>query len=132
MFRAVLEGVGFGVRHNLETFADMGADVRRMVAVGGGAQTRIWLQIVSDITGVTQVLPQVTVGAAYGDAFLAGRAAGLLQPQDINAWVRVEREIAPQPQNRAIYDAIYIEYLRLYLGSKDVVHRLKAITAGHF
>jgi xylulokinase len=132
MFRAVLEGVGFGVRHNLETFADIGADVRRMVAVGGGAQTRIWLQIVSDITGVTQVLPQVTVGAAYGDAFLAGRAAGLLQPQDINAWVRVEREIAPQPQNRAIYDAMYIEYLRLYLGSKDVVHRLKAITAGHF
>jgi xylulokinase len=132
MFRAVLEGVGFGVRHNLETFADMGAEVRRMVAVGGGAQTRIWLQIVSDITGVTQVLPQVTVGAAYGDAFLAGRAAGLLQPQDINAWVRVEREIAPQPQNRAIYDAMYAEYLRLYLGSKDVVHRLKAITAGHY
>jgi sugar (pentulose or hexulose) kinase len=56
----------------------------------------------------------------------------LLQPQDINAWVWVEREIAPQPQNRAIYDAMYAEYLRLYLGSKDVVHRLKAITAGHF
>ncbi len=110
MFRAVLEGVG------------------------GGAQTQTWLQLVSDITGVTQVLPQVTVGAAYGDAFLAGRAAGLLQQQDINAWVRVEREIAPQPQpqHSAIYDAMYAEYLRLYLGSGDVVHRLKAITAGHF
>ncbi len=132
MFRAVLEGVGFGVRHNLETFADIGADVRRMVAVGGGAQTRTWLQIVSDITGMTQVLPQVTVGAAYGDAFLAGRAAGLLQQQDIDAWVRVESEISPQPQNRAIYDAMYAEYLRLYLASKDVVHRLKAITAARF
>jgi xylulokinase len=132
IFRAVLEGVGFGVRHNLETFADIGAEVRRMVAVGGGAQTQTWLQIVSDITGVTQVLPQVTVGAAYGDAFLAGRAAGLLQQQDIHRWVRVEREIAPQIQNRLIYDAMYAEYLCLYLGSKDVMHRLKAITAGHF
>lgn len=132
MFRAVLEGVGYGVRHNLETFADIGASVRRMVAVGGGAQTRTWLQIVSDITGVTQMLPAVTVGAAYGDAFLAGRAAGLLQPRDIHSWVRMEGQIAPQPQNRAIYDALYAEYLHLYQGSKDVVNRLKAISAGHF
>lgn len=131
MFRAVLEGVGFGVRHNLETFADIGADVRRIVAVGGGAQTQTWLQIVSDITGVTQMLPAVTVGAAYGDAFLAGRAAGLLQPQDIHNWVQVDRQIAPQAQNRALYDALYAEYLCLYQGSKHVMHRLKAITAGH-
>ena len=132
MFRAVLEGVAFGVRHNLETFNDIGADVRRMVAVGGGAQTQTWLQIVSDVTGVTQVLPQITVGAAYGDAFLAGRAAGLLQAHDIHNWVRVEREIVPQPKHRALYDALYQEYLRLYIGSKEVVHRLKAITAGDF
>jgi hypothetical protein len=32
----------------------------------------------------------------------------------------------------ATYNAMYAEYLRLYLGSKDVVHRLKATTAGHF
>ena len=127
MFRAVLEGVGFGVRHNLETFADMGADVRRIVAVGGGAQTQTWLQIVSDITGVTQMLPEVTVGAAYGNAFLAGRAAGFLQPQDIQGWVKVRREILPQAHNRDMYNALYAEYLRLYQVSKDVMHRLKAI-----
>lgn len=131
VFRAVLEGVGFGVRHNLETFTDIGADVRRIVAVGGGAQTQTWLQIVSDITGITQMLPEVTVGAAYGNAFLAGRAAGLLQPQDIHDWVRVEREIAPQEHNRVMYDALYAEYLRLYQCSKDVMHRLKTITEEH-
>jgi xylulokinase len=132
LFRGVLEGVGFGVRHNLETFADMGADVRRIVAVGGGAQTRTWLQIVSDITGVTQTLPKVTVGAAYGDAFLAGRAAGLLQPNDLESWVCVESEIAPQPENRAVYDAMYREYLGLYLNTKDMAHRLRAIASGNY
>lgn len=132
LFRAVLEGVGFGVRHNLETFAGIGACVSRVVAVGGGAQTQTWLQIVSDITGVSQTLPSVTVGAAYGDAFLAGRAAGLLKPNDIHDWVQVDRQIAPQVQNRAIYDALYAEYLRLYQHSKDVVHRLKAIAARNF
>jgi xylulokinase len=130
LFRAVLEGVGFGVRHNLETFADMGASVKRIVAVGGGAQTRTWLQIVSDITGVIQLLPKVTVGAAYGDAFLAGRAAGLLRPNDLESWVCIDTEISPQPENRATYDAIYREYLELYLRTKDVAHRLRVIAAG--
>ena len=53
------------------------------------------------------------------------------EPQDIHGWVRVEREIAPQAHNRVIYDALYAEYLRLYQGSKHVMHRLKAINAGH-
>ena len=127
LFRAVLEGVGFGVRHNLETFADIGAKIKRIVAVGGGAQTATWLQIVSDITGVTQVLPRVTLGAAYGDAFLAGRAAGLLQAEDINQWVTVDRLVEPNTSNRITYDYLYQQYLKLYQVSKDVMHALKSI-----
>jgi hypothetical protein len=81
---AVLEGVGYGVRHNLQTFAAIGARVERVVAVGGGTQTDTWLQIVSDICGVPQIVPAVTVGASFGDAFLAGCAAGLLKREDIS------------------------------------------------
>jgi xylulokinase len=126
LFRAVLEGVGYGVRHNLETFAHIGSPVRRIVAVGGGAQTDTWLQIVSDITGVTQVVPDVSIGASYGDAFLAGCAAGLLRPQDIHGWVKPGRVIEPQPSHRPIYDHMYKQYLRLYLGTRDVMHDLHA------
>ncbi|WP_425144925.1 FGGY-family carbohydrate kinase, partial [Deinococcus sp.] len=82
-FRAILEGVGSAVRHNLESFAAMGAEVRRVVAVGGGAQTDTWLQIVSDICGVEQHAPATTIGASYGDAFLAGLAAGVLRRADL-------------------------------------------------
>jgi xylulokinase len=127
LFRAVLEGVGYGVRHNLDTFADIGAKINRMVAVGGGAQTATWLQIVSDITGATQVLPSVTLGAAYGDAFLAGRAAGLLQAEDINFWVKADRIVEPDSHNRATYDFLYTQYLSLYQASKDVMHALKHV-----
>jgi xylulokinase len=49
-----LEGVACGVRHNVETLAQLGAQVRRVVAVGGGAQTDTWLQIVSDVSGLRQ------------------------------------------------------------------------------
>jgi xylulokinase len=128
LFRATLEGVGFGVRHNMETFADIGARINRVVAVGGGTQTATWLQIVSDITGITQILPKVTLGASYGNAYLAGLAAGVLPPQNTHPWVQVDRLVKPDASKRPLYDAMYTQYLNLYQGSKAVMHQLKSIT----
>jgi hypothetical protein len=61
--------------------------------------------------------------------FLARHVVWLMLPQDLLAWVWLEREIAPQAQSRAVDDALYAEYFHQYLGSKDVVHRLNAINA---
>ena len=121
-------GVGFGVRHNMETFADIGARINRVVAVGGGTQTATWLQIVSDITGITQILPKDTLGASYGNAYLAGLAAGVLPPQNTHPWVQVDRLVKPDASKRPLYDAMYTQYLNLYQGSKAVMHQLKSIT----
>lgn len=131
LFRAVLEGVGFGVRHNLEAFADIGAKVNRVVAVGGGAQGNTWLQIVSDITQVEQEVPAVTVGASFGNAFLAGCAAGLVRRSDISRWVQPGRRIVPDPSRREVYDSLYAQYRKLYDGTRDVMHALKSIASAH-
>ncbi len=124
LFRAVLEGVACGVRHNVETLAALGAQVQRVVAVGGGAQTDTWLQIVSDVCGVRQEVPTITIGACYGDAFLAGCAAGLLRREQIGEWVRPGRIIEPDEKLRPTYDALYADYLDLYRDSRPVVHHL--------
>ncbi|WP_019010891.1 FGGY-family carbohydrate kinase [Deinococcus aquatilis] len=125
LFRAVLEGVGYGIRHNIEAFRDLGADVRRVVAVGGGAKTRTWLQIVSDISGEAQHLPATTVGASYGDAFLAGLAAGVLTRADLELWVRPAEMIQPNAALKPEYDRLYGLYRDLYTGTRDVVHALR-------
>jgi xylulokinase len=125
LFRAVLEGVGYGIRHNIEAFRDLGADVRRVVAVGGGAKTRTWLQLVSDISGEAQHLPEVTVGASYGDAFLAGIAAGVLTRADLDSWVRPADMILPNAALKPDYDRLYGLYRDLYEGTKDVLHALR-------
>ena len=126
MFRAVLEGVGFGVRHNLQTFASIGAHVGRVLAVGGGAKSDTWLQIISDITGVPQALTRVSIGASYGDAFLAGRAAGLVGPDDLQLWIEPDRVISPNVSRKPIYDAMFEQYLKLYTSTRDVMHALSA------
>ena len=50
------------------------------MAVGGGTKCDLWPQIVSDILQQPQEIPTETIGAAYGDALLAGIAAGLVDP----------------------------------------------------
>ena len=52
IFRAVLEGIAYGTRHVFETFAESGAEPARLLAVGGGTRNEIWLQAVSDISGM--------------------------------------------------------------------------------
>ncbi|MBZ9750166.1 FGGY-family carbohydrate kinase [Deinococcus sp. HMF7604] len=124
LFRAALEGVGYGIRHNLEALRDLGADVRRLVAVGGGTRGRTWLQLVSDITGQPQEVPQVTVGASYGDAFLAGLAAGVLTRGDLDRWVKPGEPVVPNPVVKPEYDRLYALYRELYTQTKSVVHGL--------
>ncbi len=124
LFRAVLEGVGYGIRHNIETFQKIGAPVQRIVAVGGGTKSTTWLQIVSDIVGIEQEIPAQTIGASYGDAFLAGLATGVLKKEDLNTWVKPEKIITPNMGQKKKYSHYYENYLALYQQTRGIMHRL--------
>ena len=124
LFRATLEGVAYGIRHNLETFKGIGAKVKRLVAVGGGTQGNTWVQIVSDVTGAIQELPKVSVGASYGNAFLAGCAAGKLSHDNLADWVKADKQIEPEVNTKALYDERYPLFLELYERTREVVHEL--------
>lgn len=124
LFRAVLESVAYGIRHNIETFRDISTAVKRVVAVGGGTKSKTWLQIVSDVVGIGQVIPELTIGASYGDAFLAGLVSGILKRDDIFHWIKPGLEIIPDVDKHAFYEDYYKDYLDLYKQTKEVVHRL--------
>jgi len=126
LFRALLEGVAYGICHNIETFQDIGAPVKRVVAVGGGTQSKTWLQIVSDVAGIEQIVPAQTIGASYGDAFLAGVAAGILNRESITDWVRGGEIIQPNPESQRVYQPYYQDYLDLYERNKEIMHNLAA------
>jgi xylulokinase len=124
LYRATLESVAYGIRHNIETFRSIGAPVKRIVAVGGGTQSRTWLQIVSDVAGIGQTVPGLTIGASYGDAFLAGLAGGILKRDDLNDWVKQGIEIEPNKASGQRYEPLYQDYLKLYSQTKEIVYRL--------
>ncbi len=125
LYRAILEGVGFGINHHFEVLTEIGAKPREAVAVGGGTKNPLWLQIVSDITGVEQLVPAVTIGAAYGDAFLAGLGIGLFPSyQHIQEWLQIKQIVKPEPQRTAGYRKYYQAYLELYRQTQNLMHQM--------
>ncbi len=124
LYRAALEATGFAVRHNVETMREAGADIRRIVAVGGGTQGRLWLQVISDITGLTQEVPATTIGASYGAAFLAAGAAG--DAPRITDWNPIAERIEPDSSVAERYDRLYELYLGFYRSTADLAHELAA------
>ena len=120
LYRSVLEGVAFGVRHNIEAMVEAGGRPRRLVAVGGGTRGDLWTTIVSDVTGLPQDVPTTAIGAAYGDARMAAEACGV----DTAAWNPVARRIEPDPGPAARYDELYGIYRRTYTALRGDMHRL--------
>ncbi|GAB2746686.1 FGGY-family carbohydrate kinase [Sinomonas soli] len=123
LYRAALEATAFGVRHNVEAMQAAGARIGRVVAVGGGTQGNLWTQIVTDVTGLDQTIPTITIGASYGAAFLAARLAGI---PDIAAWNPPARVLKPDQDAKARYDELYGLYRDFYTSTAPIAHRLGA------
>ena len=95
---------------------------RRLVAVGGGTRGGLWAQVVSDVTGREQDMPAPSIGASYGDAQLAGTAAGLV-PLGAS-WAKVAGTVRPNVALQPLYDRLYEIYLQLYPATKSLAHEL--------
>ena len=121
VYRAALEATAFGVRHNLEALEDAGAEIARIVAVGGGTTGALWTQIVSDVTGREQVVPAKTIGASYGDAYLA--ACAVAKPS-IADWNPPADVVRPREEHAPLYDELYELYRDLYTATSSTVHAL--------
>ncbi|MEV6645078.1 FGGY-family carbohydrate kinase [Amycolatopsis sp. NPDC051371] len=120
IYRAALEGIAYGVRHNLEAMASAGGAAGRLVAVGGGTKGGLWTRIVSDVTGLPQQIPAETIGACLGDALLAAEAVGMDAPRGNP----IAATVTPDPGNRERYEEFYRHYRKLYEATAETAHFL--------
>lgn len=125
IYRAILEGVGYGIRHNLEVMEEEGVKPRRILATGGGTKNDLWMQIVSDITRVDLSIPKEQIGASYGDAFMAGVGIGLFNNlTEIDHWVQIGKIVQPDLEASRKYDFNYGLFRSLYENTKELMHEL--------
>jgi xylulokinase len=122
VYRALIEGIAFGANHVMETYREIGQPPRRLLAVGGGTKNALWLEATSDATGIEQQVCEKTVGASYGDAFLAALATGHVQRGDIRNWNPVARTVPAR--DLPAYGPRYRQFRRLYEQTRDIAHEL--------
>lgn len=121
MYRAFLEGVACATNHVIDTYLEAGQDPQTILAVGGGTKNRVWAQATSDLSGRTQTVRSKTVGASYGDAFLAALAVGDVKPADIREWNPLHSEFVPNPANAAICKRQYAAFRDLYRATRHLM-----------
>ncbi len=125
LYRAILESVGYSIRHNIEALAEEGCRATRILAVGGGTRNPAWMQMVSDIAGITQTVPEQQMGASYGDAFLAGVGIGMFRNVgEVSRWVRPKGTLEPDGAARAVYDRSYRIYRGLYSRNAEAMREV--------
>lgn len=116
MARALMEGVAYHLRWIYEAMENVGFKIDSFNSIGGGCNSSIWLQIISDVTGkqLNVVNNHLEAGAA-GAALTVTVGLGIYPDMDeVDRLIGFSREVAPNPTNWKRYDALYQEYRGLY------------------
>ncbi len=109
LYRAVLEGVAFEVKKNIQVFKELGIEPKELLLTGGGSRSDFWNQIYADVLGITCVRNVIEEATSLGAAILAASGAGIF-PDVAKAaenLCKVDKKWVPNENNYKIYDQIY-------------------------
>ncbi len=128
IFRAIMEGVAYGIKDNLEHMEQLGTPAKKRVAVGGGTNSQIFLKIINSVLDLEILVPDIKLGASYGDAFLAGKGVGIFNSlTDILKWINYSKISYQNKIESETYKNYYNIYKKLYIANKDLFEQLMEI-----
>ena len=129
VIRAILEGLTYELRKNVEAIEEHGTDITEIRAIGGGAKSEFWLQLKADITERKVVVPNVTESAAMGAAILASVGAKIHSSAEeaVEKVYSVKDTYTPTVEASSIYDKYYRLYKKLYSAFEKTFEEIEKI-----
>ncbi|MFA6775484.1 MAG: xylulokinase [Sphaerochaetaceae bacterium] len=120
--RASLESAVYSMRRGLDAFVEKGFSPKKLLLIGGGANSRVWTQIVSDIFGLPVSIPAIHESAAFGGVL---QILSILEdkplPEIAEKHCRLEdKEYKPQTDKKSFYQATYEKYKAYETGMKNL------------
>ena len=119
IYRSFLEGISYGANDIIETFVSSGFHPEKLFAVGGGVKNKIWTSSISNISGFEQTIKSKTVGAAFGNCFLAALSMGHVGREEIDNWNKTKSVI--KVDSDPIYSKQYELFKALYKSTSDLM-----------
>jgi xylulokinase len=112
--RALLEGVAFMLKRNIEIIEKAGINITEIVSTGGGSRSQLWNQIKADVLNKTLVTLKNEETALIGNAILAGVACGIFKTIEEGCELMVSRDKIIHPEKEvAAYSKSYKIYCKL-------------------
>jgi len=132
--RSVMEGVTFGLKDSMALIQALDVEIKEIRAIGGGAKSPVWQQILADTFEAEVKLLRIEEGPALGAALIAGVAVGCYRdfPQAADAVVKVAQGAVPREKHLAGYRELYDVYRSLYPSLKEEYRRLAEFTSKKF
>ena len=119
--QAVIEGVSFALRDNLEALSQAGTELDRVIAVGGGSRSDYWLSLLATILGKPIDLPEKgDFGAAFGAARLAQASVSDTAIDEIMSLPKTAKSFEPDLNMSQEFDDAYQTYRALYPALRGV------------
>ena len=122
MMQAVLEGVAFAIRDNMEAAKSIGISIKSSGLCGGGARSPLWRKMLANILGIELNIPKTEEGPGYGGAMLAmvgcGRYADVRACAD--ALIEISDTVKPDSEISARYEEKYQQFRKIYPAMKDL------------
>ena len=117
--QAVLEGVAFAFRDNLEALTKAGTQLKSVMAIGGGSRSAYWLKALATALNMPVHLPaDGDFGAAFGAARLGLIAAEKADALAVCTAPQIIKTIEPDKKHHAAYEVAYQRYTALYQALK--------------
>lgn len=120
LLQAVMEGVCFAIRDNLEVAVKQGISPTESSVCGGGAKSHLWLEILASVLNIDLLVPTSEEGPGMGGALLAMSACGL----DGGAVPQIKERIRPDPALVRRYEERYRKYREIYPAIKNLYQTL--------
>ncbi|MBQ8388426.1 MAG: xylulokinase [Clostridia bacterium] len=127
MYQAVLEGVAFAIKDNLEIIRHFGIDVKSSCLCGGGAKSRLWRAILANVLDIELTIPVTEQGPGYGSAILAMVGAGEFENVSSAAdrFFKIKETVKPDRELVARYADRYEKYRKIYPAVKELYKEIK-------
>jgi xylulokinase len=129
LVRAVMEGVTFSLRNSIDIFEALNITMDKIIASGGGAKSRLWLQIQADIFNKEVYTTNTSEQAALGAAITAGVGINLypsIQEACQNIVQLSEAVVCPIDENVKVYKYYYDIFNELYNINKPIFPKLSS------
>lgn len=123
LYLGCMEGVVYEMRLNMDRLKKAGVEIQALRATGGGARSKVWMQMKADILNVPVTALRSEEAGAAGSAMLVGVAVGAFADlrEAANVLVVPKDTYYPRSEVHARYEGTYQRYAKVYQAVRPLV-----------